>query len=58
MILSMKKKSLDSIDGLPGEFLSLIKDDRSKITCLEVFSKSINIVEWIRMETKGNCVTV
>ncbi len=53
----MNTKSLDSIDEKlirAGEFLSMIKDDRSKITCLEVFAKSINIVEWIRKGTKGN----
>ena len=57
----MNSKSLDSIDEKltgAGEFLSMIKDDRSKIICLEVFAKSINIVEWIRKETKGNCGTV
>ncbi len=48
---------MDSIDDKligAGEFLSMIKDDRSK--SLEVFAKSINIVEWIRKETKGNCI--
>ena len=53
----MNTKSLDSIDEKligTGEFLSTIKDDHFKIQCLEVFSKSINIVEWIRNETKGN----
>ncbi len=53
----MNSKSLDSIDEKlirAGEFLSMIKDDHSKRICLEVFAKSINIVEWIRKETKGN----
>ncbi len=57
----MNSKSLDSIDEKlirAGEFLSMIKDDHSKRICLEVFAKSINIVEWIRKETKGNCGTV
>ncbi len=52
----MNSKSLDSINEQlisAGEFLSMIKVDCSKIHCLEVFSKSINIVEWIRNETKG-----
>ncbi len=55
----MNSKSLDSIDEKligAGDFLSKIKDNRSKIECLEVFAKSINIVEWIRKETKGNCI--
>ncbi len=56
--LSMNSKSLNSIDEQligAGEFLSMIeKDDHFKMQCLEVFSNSINIVEWIRKETKGN----
>ncbi len=53
----MNSKSLDSIDEKligAGDFLSLIKADHFKIQCLEVFAKSINIVKWIRKETKGN----
>ncbi len=57
----MNSKSLESIDEKlidADEFLSMIKDDCFKITCLEVFSKSINIVEWIRKETEGNRIYV
>ena len=56
MSSSMKGKTLEAIDASliqAGDFLKIIEGDRNKLMCLEVFADSLDIVEWIRKETKG-----
>ena len=53
---SMKDKPLDVIDQSlinAGEFLSVVEGDRRRLDCLRTFADSLEVVEWIRTETKG-----
>ena len=58
----MKDKPLEVIDESlieAGEFLRVVEGDSNKMKCLEVFAGSLEVVEWIRNETKGIiCVIV
>ena len=61
MSSTMKDKPLEVIDANlieAGEFLRLVEGDSNKMKCLEVFAESVEVVEWIRNETKGICVDV
>ena len=52
---SMHSRPLNSIDDKltgAGEFLEKF-DDVKKVECLKTFSNCINIVKWIRKDTKG-----
>ena len=56
MSSTMKDKPLEVIDASlieAGEFLRLVEGDSNKMECLEVFAESLEVVEWIRNETKG-----
>ena len=56
MSSSMKDKSLDVIDQSlidAGEFLAMVEEDKRKLDCLRTFADSLDVVEWIRSETKG-----
>lgn len=54
---SMADASLDSIDHHrfveAKSFLEQFTKDKEKLECLQVFATCVNIVEWIRKETKG-----
>lgn len=57
----MKDKPLEVIDASlieAGEFLEQVEGDSDKMNCLEAFASSLEVVEWIRTETKGICVAV
>jgi hypothetical protein len=57
----MKDKPLEVIGASlieAGEFLRLVEGDSKKMKCLEVFAKSLEVVEWIRNETKGITMTM
>ena len=52
----MKDQPLEVIDASlveAGEFLRLVEGDSNKMKCLEVFANSLEVVEWIRSETKS-----
>ena len=52
----MKDKPLEAIDASlieAGDFLREVEGDRRKLHCLEIFADSLEVVEWIRNETKG-----
>ena len=52
----MKDQSLETINQSlidAGEFLSKVEEDGRRLDCLCVFADSLEIVEWIRSETKG-----
>lgn len=54
---TMKDKTLEVIDQSlieAGEFLGLIEEDQRRLNCLRDFANSLDVVEWIRTETKGN----
>jgi hypothetical protein len=54
MSSSMKDKPLDVIDQSlinAGEFLGMVEGKR--LDCLHTFAESLEVVEWIRTETKG-----
>ena len=56
MSSSMKDKPLDVIDQSlinAGEFLGMVEGDRRRLDCLRTFADSLEVVEWIRTETKG-----
>ena len=56
MSSSMKDKSLDVIDQSlidAGEFLGMVEEDKRKLDCLRTFADSLDVIEWIRSETKG-----
>lgn len=53
---SMKDEPLEKIDQKliqAKSFLEQFTTDRMKVECLEKFAACLNIVEWIRKETKG-----
>ena len=53
---SMRGKTLDAIsDSLikAGGFLQMIQSDKKRLDCLRVFASALEIVEWIRKETRG-----
>ena len=57
MSSTMKGKTLEAIDTSlieAGDFLRVFEGDRSKLKSLEVFAESLDVVQWIRSETKGN----
>ena len=59
MSSSMKDKSLDVIDQSlinAGEFLGMVEGDKRRFDCLRTFADSLEVVEWIRNETKGTFV--
>lgn len=52
----MKGKTLEAIDVSlieAGDFLRVFEGDKSKLKSLEVFADSLDVVQWIRSETKG-----
>lgn len=52
----MHSKALSSIDDElteAGEFLEQFVNDPIKVQCLNTFASCINIVKWIRKDTKG-----
>ena len=52
----MKDKPLEIIDQSlvdAGDFLGMVEEDRRRLDCLRVFADSLEVVEWIRSETKG-----
>ena len=56
MSSTMKDKTLKAIDATlieAGDFLKEVEGDRRKLHCLEIFADSIEVVKWIRKETKG-----
>ena len=56
MSSSMKDKPLEVIDQSlinAGEFLGMVQGDRRRLDCLHTFADSLEVVEWIRTETKG-----
>ena len=56
MSSTMKDKPLEVIDAAlieAGEFLRLVEGDSNRMKCLEVFADSLEVVEWIRKETKS-----
>ena len=59
MSSSMKEKTLDVIDQTlinAGEFLGMVEGERSRLDCLRTFTDSLEVVEWIRKETKGTYI--
>lgn len=53
---SMQGQSLEAVsDSLleAGDFLKNIQNDKRKLDCLRVFASSLDIVEWLRKETKS-----
>lgn len=53
----MEDKRLDDIDEKLVEaktFLEKIKKDKQKLKCLRTFADCLNVVQWIRKETRGN----
>ena len=56
MSSTMKGKTLEAIDISlikAGDFLRVFEGDKSKLKSLEVFAESLDVVQWIRTETKG-----
>ena len=56
MSSTMKDKTLEAINASlieAGDFLKEVEGDRRKLRCLEIFADSVEVVEWIRKETKG-----
>ena len=56
MSSTMKGKTLEAIDVSlieAGDFLRIFEGDKSKLMCMEVFAESLDVVQWIRSETKG-----
>jgi hypothetical protein len=56
MSSSMKDKPLKVIDQSlinAGEFLGMVEGDRRRLDCLHTFAESLEVIEWIRTETKG-----
>ena len=51
-------KAIDSglIDA--GQFLEESISSQQKLHCLETFIECLNIVEWLRMETKGKIIII
>ena len=52
----MQSSPLSSIDSKltkAGKFLEQFEDNPQKVDCLQTFANCINIVEWIRKDTKG-----
>ena len=52
----MHGKSLKEVsDALieAGDFLKEIQRDRKKFDCLRVFASSLDVVEWLRKETRS-----
>ena len=48
--------SLSSIDENvieAGDFLKNFREDRRKLHCLQCFTESLELVQWIRTETQG-----
>ena len=55
----MKDIPLDAIDQSlinAGEFLGMVEEDRRRLDCLRTFADSLEVVEWIRHETKGTFI--
>ena len=58
MSSTMKDKPLEVIDQSlidAGEFLCKVEEDQKRLECLRVFADSLDVVEWIRSQTKGIC---
>ena len=56
MSSTMRDQSLEMITRSlidAGEFLGMVEEDGRRLDCLCVFADSLEIVEWIRNETKG-----
>ena len=52
----MRDKPLKVIDQSlinAGDFLCKFEEDQRRLDCLRIFSDSLDVVEWIRSETKG-----
>lgn len=59
MSSGMRDKPLEIIDQSlidAGDFLSIVEEDQRKLNCLRVFADSLEVVEWIRSETKGTFI--
>ena len=53
---SMREESLDAIDKRlikTKSFLEQVKDEKN-LNCLEKFAECLNVVDWMRKETKGD----
>lgn len=56
MSSAMKGKSLEAIDISlieAGDFLKGFEEGKAKLSCLQAFAESLDIIEWIRNETKS-----
>lgn len=59
MSSGMRDKPLEIIDQSlidAGDFLGIVEEDQRKLNCLRVFADSLEVVEWIRNETKGTFI--
>ena len=58
---SMRDQTLDDVDQSlveTGKFLQEFVSDSKKLECLQIFSKCLSMVNWIRKETKGKGITI
>ena len=52
----MRDQTLDDVDHSlveTGKFLHEFVSDSEKLDCLQIFAKCLNMINWIRKETKG-----
>ena len=57
----MRDQTLGDVDKSlveTGKFLQEFVSDSEKLQCLQIFAKCLNMVNWIRKETKGNSINI